>query len=212
MSKSQRKKDYKITRNKFFDTSERKAILETSETRALVDMKYGRKTWPIRYMLVSLALNTGLRSGEIANLKIKDLHLRGPSSYIFVLSGKGKKNRDVYIDQNLCKQLKQFLQDKKIWDESTDADAPLFTGRGGNHMTTTTLHISFKQAVREAKLRDDLTIHSARHSYATLLLHKTGNLRFVQHQLGHASINMTSLYADILPEENGRLANKLIEP
>jgi integrase len=73
------------------------------------------------------------------------------------------------------------------------------------------LYISFKQAVREAGLRNDLTIHSARHGYATLLYYKTKDLRAVQKQLGHSSLNMTSLYADIMPEENGEIANKTLD-
>ncbi len=53
------------------------------------------------------------------------------------------------------------------------------------------------------------TIHHARHSYATHLLADTSNLRHVQKQLGHKSLAMTGLYADILPEQNQALADKL---
>jgi len=55
------------------------------------------------------------------------------------------------------------------------------------------------------------SIHSARHTYATLLLAKSNSLRFVQKQLGHASIAMTSLYADVLPEMNQTLANAILK-
>ena len=72
----------------------------------------------------------------------------------------------------------------------------------------------YKSAINWASqtaLRDDLTIHSARHGYATLLYYKTKDLRAVQKQLGHSSLNMTSLYADIMPEENGEIANKILD-
>jgi len=55
--------------------------------------------------------------------------------------------------------------------------------------------------------RSTISIHSARHTYATHLLYKTGNLRYVHKQLGHANINMIALYSDILPEVNGKLAS-----
>jgi len=90
-----------------------------------------------------------------------------------------------------------------------DPEAPLLAGRGGRAYTTTALHVSFKKAVEAAGLPRHYTIHSARHTYATLLLARTSNLRFVQKQLGHASLNMTALYADVLPEQNQDLANAM---
>ena len=205
------KKDYKITRNKFFDTSERKAIMKKSEDMAIADRAKGRMTWPVRYMLVHLAMYSGLRVSEIASLRIEDVYLTTKPAYLYVRNGKGEKDRDVYLDRELVKHLREFLHEKQLWNQSVELAAPLFAGQGGQPFTTTALYISFKQAVREAKLRDDLTIHSARHSYATLLLHKTKNLKYVQKQLGHSSLNMTSLYAGILPEENGVLADMILD-
>jgi site-specific recombinase XerD len=68
---------------------------------------------------------------------------------------------------------------------------------------------SFKRAVIEAGLPGHYSIHSARHTYAAYLLHDTGNLRYTQKQLGHSNIGMTALYADVLPEENCKLANMI---
>jgi site-specific recombinase XerD len=203
--------NYKITREKFFDNEERKTILKTSEEKEIIDKTKGRKTWLYRYMLVHLALYSGLRVGEIAELKHGDINLNTKAPFIHVRKGKGNKNRDVYIDRKLVKHLKDFIQQKKIWKHSIEPDAPLFNNRTDKHVTTTTLHISFKKAVQEAGLRNDLTIHSARHAYATLLYHKTKNLKYVQDQLGHASIAMTSLYANIFPEEKGALANQILD-
>jgi site-specific recombinase XerD len=205
------KPDYKITRDKFFGTHERKAIMKTSEDMAIVDRAKGRMTWPVRYMLVHLAMYSGLRVSEIAKLRMQDVKVSAKPPYIFVLNGKRGKSRNVYIDRELVKHLKEFIQQKRNWDQSTEPDAPLFCGRNGKPFTTTALHISFKQAIKAAGLRNDLSIHSARHSYATLLYYKTKDLKAVQKQLGHSSLNMTALYADIMPEENGRLANMILD-
>ena len=204
-------KDYKITREKFFDLQERKAIMKTCESFAIADLAKGNTTWPIRYMLVHLALNSGLRVSEIAALKIADLVFSKKEPYLTVRNGDGDKKRDVYIDRKLTKHLQAFIHQKRNWNQSVEPEAPLFSGQGGRHSTTTTLYISFKQAVRKAGLRDDLSIHSARHSYATLLYYKTKDLREVKKQLGHSSLDMTSLYADIMPEEQSRLANKILD-
>ena len=204
-------KDYKISRDQLFETDERKTILKNSEERSIVDLSKGRMTWPVRWMLVHLAMNTGLRVFEIAALRLEDVRLSSKPPYIFVHRGKRGKSRDVYIDRELVKHLKEFIRHKQTWDQSIDQDAPLFSGRGGNPFSTTALHISFKEAVLAAGLRDKLSIHCARHSYATLLYYKTKDLRAVQKQLGHASLNMTTLYADIMPEENSRIANKILD-
>lgn len=201
-------KDYKITRNKFFDSEERRCILKHTEAMAIADEAKGRRTWITRWMLVDLAFFSGLRVSEIAGLKISDIHLKAKDPYIFVRRGKGGRSRDVYIDRNLTGHLKGYIKIKTLWGESVENDAPLLAGRSG-HYTPTALTVSFKKAVEQAGLRTDLSIHSARHTYATFLYKETQNLRYVQKQLGHADLNMTSLYTDVLPEQNGRLANKM---
>jgi hypothetical protein len=103
--------------------------------------------------------------------------------------------------------LQEFILQKKNWNESTEPEAPLFSGHGGQHSTTTVLCISLKQAVKEADLRNDLTIHSAQHGYTPLLYYKTKGLRAVQKKLGHSSLIIASLYADIMPEENREIVN-----
>lgn len=205
--------DYKITRDKFFSNEEERKIMKYSEERALVDKAKGRSTWIQRYALVHLALYSGLRVSEIRKLQIKNLHL-GREPFIKVVNGKRGKDRDVYIDNELAKHLKDFIEIKKLFKQPVDDFSPLFASirkKEVKPMTTTALTLSFKKAVIDSGLRKDLSIHSARHFYATYLYYKTKNLKFVQNQLGHASLNMTSLYADIFPEENSKLANSILE-
>ena len=65
-------------------------------------------------------------------------------------------------------------------------------------MTARGLQQAWKSAVRRAGLPDELSIHSARHTLAVVLLRKTGNLRLVQKQLGHSSPTTTAnMYADV---------------
>ena len=200
---------YLITRDKFMAEDEARRLLKVMEEKAVVDSVKGRTTWITRHMLVHLALNSGLRVSEIASLTIGDLKLTGKDHYLTVI-GKGSKKRDVYLDQGLVKHLRDYIDTKKrVWGEPVSPDAPLLAGRGGNHYTTTALQMSFKKALEAAGLPGTYSIHACRHTYATLLLEKTNNIRFVQKQLGHANIAMTALYADIFPEKNRELANKI---
>lgn len=204
------RKPYKIDRDQFLDREERKKILNICRTRADLDLLKGRRAWIVRYMLVDLALYSGLRVAEIAALRIGDLYLTAKDPYIMVWKGKGDRKRSVYIDSGLVKHLQGFIQLKeKTLGESVEEDAPLFSGRNGDHPQPITLMKSFKRATEESRLPEHYSIHNARHTYATFLLHDTKNLRYVQRQLGHSSITMTALYSGILPEENGQLANQI---
>lgn len=202
---------YIITREKFLSVKERNKLLRVCRKEERDDLSKDRTTWVNRYMLIHLAMNTGLRVSEMAALRINDLHLSGKENYLVVQCGKRGRKRDVYLDMEIVDHLTKYLVIKKKWKESTDDNAPLFAGRGGNHYTTTALEISFKKAADKAGLPKYYSIHSSRHTYATLLLAKTKNIRFVQKQLGHASIAMTSLYADVLPEMNQNLANAILK-
>ena len=204
------RKPYVLTPEDYFSREERKQIMKYCQERSELDLLHGRQTWPIRYLLVDLAMFSGLRVAEITALKVGDLYLQGNDPCLIVRHGKGGKKRTVYIDKDLRGHLKSFIDlKKKSLNQSADPEAPLFSGREGKHSPPITLMKSFKEAVKCSGVRKVLSVHSARHTYATFLLKDTGNLRYVQQQLGHASISMTAHYANILPEENGKLANMI---
>ena len=203
-------KNYVITPEDFMSRKERQQLMKICKEHAELDLLKGRQTWPIRYMLVDLALYSGLRVSEMASLKVGDLVFSESDPFIIVRHGKGNKKRTVYIDQKLAKHLKEFINYKgRALNQSIDIESPLFAGRNGKHSPPITLMKSFKQAIEIASLPKRYSIHKARHTYATYLLHDTNNLRYVMQQLGHSDISMTTLYANILPEENGHLANKI---
>ena len=204
--------NYKIDREKIFDIDQRSKLLKFCKDKAELDLLHGRETWVKRNMLVNLVLFTGLRVAELANLKIGDIELKAKDPYLIVRNGKRGKKRDVYLDKELVRHLKNFISwKKKAMCEQVEYDSPFFTGRNGKHCAVITLMKSFKRANEESGLPQHYSIHNARHTYATFLLHATNNLRYVQKQLGHSKINMTALYADVLPSENGSLANKIRE-
>lgn len=205
-----KKHNYILTPEDFLSREERKQLINTCKENSIIDLKEGRQTWVTRYMLIDLALYSGLRVQEIADLKIRDIELKGDSPYLIIRHGKGDRERVVYLEAKLADHLREYIEYKsKSLNQSIEPDSPLFAGRYGKKSPTITFQKSFKVACKEAGLRSRLSIHSCRHTYATFLLHDTGNLRYVQKQLGHSDIGMTSLYADVLPEENGKLANKI---
>jgi len=202
--------NYKIDREKILDRDQRKKLLKICKDKAEIDLKYGRTTWVRRYMLINIVLFTGIRVSEVSSLKIGDIELKTKDPYLIVRNGKRGKKRDVYLDRELVKHLKFFISwKKKTMRECIDKESPLFTSHNEKHCAVITLMKSFKRAIEESNLPQHYSIHCARHTYATFLLHATNNLRYVQKQLGHSKISMTALYADVLPSENGNLANMI---
>jgi site-specific recombinase XerD len=163
-------------------------------------------------MLVDLALFTGLRVSELANIRIGDLKLFGSERTLLVRQGKGSKSRLVFIDVNLSKHIKTFIQWKKTVGESTAPEAYLLApSKQARRYTRHGIGKQFILARDNAKLPDRYSIHSLRHTYATYLLKQTGDLRLVQQQLGHASPSVTAVYAKALPETIAKAVNGLRE-
>jgi integrase len=184
-----------IDRTKYMNIDEVKQLRTFTEGWCLRDLRDGRITGVHSWMLIDLALSTGLRVSELIAIQIKDIDLK--RSFIKVQRRKRKKKvvDSLAISPELNKHLTEYIE----WAELTTG--PLFVGKRGP-MTYRGLQQIWSKAVKEAGLPKELSIHSARHTMAVHLLKKTGNLRQVQKQLGHASPATTAnLYADISFED-----------
>ena len=201
---------WQITRDKFLSKEQRDRLVKATEEKAIVDLAKGRKTWVRRWMLIDLALFSGMRVSEIANLSIGDLRLNGPEKLIYVNNGKGGKPGYVTIDKTLANHLKEFIVWKNAAAESVESSAPLLTGsRDGRPYSTNALQKEFKKAAENSGLPDHYSIHSCRHTFATYLLAGTRNLRLVQKQLRHSSPSVTAVYADVTPEDMSEAMEKI---
>lgn len=149
---------------------------------------------PEIWLLVDLATQTGLRVSELAKITVKDIDLR-----IGAIRTTRSKKRDkqltewLPISPSLLSHLRQHLQTMA----SIDPNKSIWSGQRGP-LTRQGLQKLFNKAVKLSGLPKKITIHSARHTMAVQMLRTTKNLRMVQKQLGHASINTTaSQYADV---------------
>lgn len=194
---------------KYFSEAEAKRLLKACQDKADLDIFHGRSIWVTRHMLVSLALRSGMRIGEIAALRIKHIHLS--DNYLAIKDGsKNGKHRPIYIKTELAKHIKAYLTwKKKAVGQPIEPEDYLLTKLDNTRYTTTALHLSFKQALKEAGLSTDHSLHSCRHTFATYTFHSTLNLLFTQKQLGHSSTQTTAIYAHLLPEKNNELAEAI---
>lgn len=194
-----------IDRKKYLDKVEVKQLRRSAESQAFLDLQKGRVVGVRAWMLVDLALSTGLRVGEMAGLKITDVNLKRGSLSVTRLKRKKKKTETMAIGKDLAEHLKEYI----AW--TGRKSGALFVGGRGN-LTAQGLQRIWKRAIKLAGLPKELSIHSARHTIAVHLLKKTNNLRFVQKQLGHASPATTAnMYADISFEDMQNGVNGLYE-
>ena len=200
-----------VDRTKYMNAEEIKQLRTVAEARAIVDLKAGRVNGVLGWMVVDIALSTGLRVSEIAKLGVEAIDLKRGCLAV-TRAKKRRKNgpESLAIGRELADHLRAYL----TWRSCRLADfngslpknvtankGPLFIGCRGP-LTARGLQRIWKAAVRRAGLPTELSIHSARHTLAVCLLRKTGNLRMVQKQLGHSSPTITAaMYADVTFED-----------
>lgn len=162
-----------------------------------VTSKQGFRDTAILQMLYS----TGLRVSELVSLNREQVDLKRGE---FMVRGKGRKQRIVFLTELAIDSLKKYLLHRE------DSHEPLFVsgGRGrkvekdilqGEKMRLSTRsiqHLVSKYA-RKAGIIKKVSPHTLRHSFATTLLRNGADIRSVQEMLGHASITTTQIYTHI---------------
>jgi integrase/recombinase XerD len=137
------------------------------------------------------AYSAGLRVSEIVKLKLADIDSK--RMQIFVERAKGKKDRYVNLSPVLLDILRKYIADHKprpkvylFESEQTGASYP-----------TRTVQNIFTNAKNKAGIRKEVGIHSLRHSFATHLLEKGTDIRYIKDLLGHFNLKTTERYLHV---------------
>lgn len=151
-------------------------------------------------LLMVLALTTGLRVEEIANIKLKDI-----KGSILSVIGKGNKQREVMLNRDVLKAIKDY---HKVRKNTTDY---LFVSIRGTNMSKRTIQYTADKYIGLAGL--DLSIHSIhglRHTFATLAYKNGVPIRTLQEILGHSSVETTEIYTHVDSEDKQVAANTMV--
>jgi site-specific recombinase XerD len=127
---------------------------------------------------------TGLRISELANLRLCDIS----NGFIYVRHGKGGKDRAIPLSKHLVKPLKSYIRNNGL-----SPSDKLFAIKNKE------LYSIVKKYALAAGI-DDLSPHGLRHFFATTLVERGANIRAVQELLGHARIQTTAIYLDVVPQ------------
>jgi len=135
---------------------------------------------------------TGLRVSELCSVRVGDVAADGSSIHI---NGKGSKDRVVYVGNK--KLMAALVERRRKRTGEADQAAPLLLNSKSRPLKPQTLRRRMHRVAAERGFSAPVTPHRLRHTAATLLLEKGADIRFVQRQLGHASISTTELYTHV---------------
>jgi site-specific recombinase XerD len=199
--KSRREPSRKAVTNvdgiKYYTDQQIKLLRRTVRDQAVLDIERGQVTAAREWMAIDLLTSSGLRVSEGANVRCGDVKAGYGESALFVRDGKGAKSRTVQIPDSLKKHLKQFVLWKAGKGEPTGSDDYLFMGQRGP-WTAQAIQFLVKKHLKALGLyENEKSVHALRHSYAVEFYRQERDLRALQKQLGHSSVQTTQIYADV---------------
>jgi integrase/recombinase XerC len=152
-----------------------------------------REPWVLARDAAVLALlyGCGLRISEALGLKRKDTD-GGRDS--LTVTGKGNKTRMVPLLPQVARLVADYVA---ICPYDLPADGPLFVGAKGGPLSPRIIQLVMERLRGALGLADTATPHALRHSFATHLLARGGDLRSIQELLGHASLSTTQIYTGV---------------
>lgn len=190
-----------IDESKCLRIKEVRQLRTTCTELKLIGIREGRFKLIRDWFMTELSLNAGLRVEEMTNLQHKHLFVEGEESSIVVF-GKGQKKRLVWMNTKFKGICKKYVSYKKKFGFSCDDESFLLNNLKGERISKRSLQKFFKEILLKADLPLRYHIHCLRHTYATFILKATNNdYRFLQDQLGHASITTTQVYAGIIESD-----------
>ena len=153
-----------------------------------LDEDAGRRDRAILETLYS----TGIRVSELVGLDIDHVDF---ISNIVKVSGKGKKERLVPIGNQALQTIRDYIEQRKHKNKA------LFLNKSGKRLTTRSICNITDKYIRQTGLRNKLSPHALRHSFATHLLNNGADLRAVQELLGHVNLSTTQIYTHMTTEK-----------
>ena len=143
--------------------------------------------------LVELLYSTGSRISEILDLKVGDLD-RSEDALFVRVTGKGSKTRVVPVGSFAASALDQYLVRLRPTLAKTRRVEEIFLNQRGGRLSRQSAWQIISEAAHELEIREDVSPHSLRHSFATHLLDGGADIRVVQELLGHSSVTTTQIY------------------
>lgn len=155
-----------------------------------------------------LAITCGLRANELVNIRLSDFKIKQDKICLYVL-GKDRDFKEdfVIIDNNVYKYIQEYIQEYSINDY-------LFVSTSNHNnngkLTTKTIRLIVKNMFKRIGIDSkDCSLHSCRHSFATLSIKSGQDIREVSQALRHKSISTTTIYLHDLEKINNTCSSSV---
>ncbi len=152
-----------------------------------------REPWVLARDAAVLALlyGSGLRIGEALSLLRREAPVAGQT---LTVTGKGRNTRGVPVLPQVVAQIADYIRQCPY---ALPPEGPLFVGARGGPLSPRIVQLAMERLRGALGLPDTATPHALRHSFATHLLARGGDLRSIQELLGHASLSTTQMYTAV---------------
>jgi integrase len=188
--------NWEITPEKFLNRDELTRLLLRAEEIKTIGVAKKRPQLIRDWMILRIFIFSALRRTEVAELHCGDFKIFGGNSHLVVRKGKGGKTRHVHLAKGFASDVRWYLKWKVERGEIQSPEDYFLRSERSPKYAPSGLYKRWKKYVPNHRL------HDARHTAATVLYEATNNLRLVQKTLGHSSLTVTQVYADISPEHS----------
>ncbi|MEG0826134.1 MAG: tyrosine-type recombinase/integrase [Bacilli bacterium] len=148
-------------------------------------------------LILELLYSTGVRVSELVNIHLKDINYYDLSIRII---GKGNKERIVLYGEALVDALNLYLNLSRNKLIKTNTDI-LLLNKNGTPLTDRGVRLIIDNIVLKTSLKQKISPHTIRHTFATHLLKDGADLTTVQELLGHTSLSATQVYTHVTNEQ-----------
>jgi integrase/recombinase XerC len=143
--------------------------------------------------------STGMRIGELVGLDTEDVDF---ISGVVKVRGKGKKERLLPIGEKALSALREYVDKRKKQTKE------LLLNKNGTRLTDRGVRDIMEKYIRRISLKENISPHTLRHSFATHLLNRGADLRSVQELLGHVNLSTTQIYTHLSTERLKNIYDK----
>lgn len=149
-------------------------------------------------LILELLYATGMRVGELENIKIEDINFNEETIKIL---GKGNKERICYFTDCAKKYLKLYIEKSRpILLNNKKNIEYLLLNHNGTKLTSRGIRLIINDIIDKSSLDTKISPHTLRHTFATHLLNEGCDILSVQELLGHESLKATQIYTHITNE------------
>jgi len=170
---------------RYFEYNELEELFKVPDTRTPLGQRDS--------LILEMLYATGVRVGELVNIKVGDIDLGRRN---IIILGKGNKERFVTYGEYCEDILKTYLNNGRFYLNSKSSDY-LFLNNNGGRLTDRGVRFILDKLIQKTSINKNISPHMIRHSFATHLLNEGCDLLTVQKLLGHESIKATQIYTHV---------------